>query len=220
MAKNTNGSTNLSISKSQKNAGKRLAKKAVAKPIERGGICSACGQISTSCTTGTAHHGCVGYVGKPTENFDFGDAHLNKLGDTYAMAADGTIIDRPIAGFWINKDTLMSRRVERALEAKALLKKRVIMTSVFVEVEPEPTDDPTNGVNLVSKFSHLDIRNGLGEPLLYSPHKGWYTESDVIEYIESCELPARDAARDAANDHDDSIEMLDPDQPLIIREAA
>jgi len=117
------------------------------------------------------------------------------------MTADGTIIDRPIAGYWISKDTLLARRAERAKEAKALLKKRVIMTSVFVEVEPSPTDDPTNGGTLVRKFSHLDVRNGLGEEMFYSPHKGWYTESDVVAYIESCELPPLDAV----NDRDDRI---------------
>lgn len=202
MAKNEGVTGNLSISKSKKNEGKRLAKKAAAKPIERGGICSACGQLSTSCTTGTAHHNCVGYAGKPNENFDFGDPLLNIMGETYAMAADGTVIQHPINGYWINKSELLSRRAERKAEAVKIAAKRVIMTSVFVEVEAEPTDDPTNGVNLVKKFSHLDIRNGLGEPLFYCSHKGWYTENDVIEYIESCELPALDAV----NDGDDPID--------------
>lgn len=207
MAKSNDGSTGiLSISNSARSAGKRAAKRA-ANPIARGGVCSACGQQSTSCTTGTAHHGCVGYAGKPTENFDFGDPLLNLMGETYAMSADGTVIQYPITGYWISKDELLSRRAERKAEAHRAAKKRVIFTSVFVEIPGEPTDDPSAGVALIKKFSHLDVKNGLGEDIFWHATKGWITTEEADDYLVAVEVDAAAGRVEAENDAEKPIEL-------------
>lgn len=173
----------LSISKSQKNRGKKLAQLAKqGGPIKHGGICSSCGQSSNSCTPGTVHDICLGYV----QNYDFGDPSFNLLAKSNAMLADGTIISRPISGKWIDKAELLQLREERLVEGKRIIASKVIMASVFEEVEPEiiAGDDPktlVTGLPSTRKFVRLDVTNGLGEPISYLGG-AWLTPDQALEY--------------------------------------
>lgn len=169
-----------------------------------GGVCDSCGQVSTSCTTHTAHDSCLGYA----KDYDFKDFALNALAGEFPMLADGTIIKRPIPGKWIKQDELAQRRLERKAEAYRIAKNRVVMTSVVEQCEAEPTDDPSLGVNLVTKFVKLDVTNGLGEPIFYVGEK-FRTEDEVNEYRIAYEQDAALGAVEAANDvHEQDVEAL------------
>lgn len=162
MAKSTDSSTGIkSISKSQKMKGAKLAKQAKLGLVKKhGGVCSSCGQESTSCTPGTSHLGCLGFF-----QGDFGNDVLNNFAEVgqRAMTADGTVIvGRGRNGTWISKAELRQRREERAAEMLPILKNRVYMTGVFFE--PVGKEKP--------KLSHLTITNGIGEPMKLSP-EGW-----------------------------------------------
>lgn len=190
---------NLSISKSQKNAAARARKAALAPKVCRGGVCSACGQESTSCTTGSQHEACKGYV----ENYDFKDHLLNAFGEREAMAADGTILQYPIVGYWISKEELLKRRCERKIEAEQRAKKRVVMTSVFkTDVDGAFVQGDNGGLI----FDRLDVTNGLGEPISYLGG-AWRTEEEATEYAAALEKDLRAGVEEVYYENEKPIDV-------------
>lgn len=139
-----------SISKSQKQRAARLSKMKGKQPIQRGGVCSSCGQESTSCTTNTSHASCEGHFTGTFQQLALALYHKNNY-----MTADGIIIREPLYGTWISKADLETRQYERAAQLVSLAKSRVVMTSVF-------KTDASGRV-----FDRLDVRNGLDEPIHY-----------------------------------------------------
>lgn len=194
--------------KNQRTKSVREARAAKAgKVCRHGGVCNACGQESSSCTTNTSHDSCLGY----TKNYDFKDALLNSLAAEYPMLADGTVIKRPIPGRWITQDLFRQRRTERKTEAFRIAKTRVVMVSVLVARSSKLDDlgvEDVNGSGGDLIFSHLDITNGLGEKLSFVGNK-FRTEDEVSEYQIAFEQDASAGAEEVANDvAEQDIEVL------------
>lgn len=203
MAKNSDAKVKDSAggvppSKSQRAKGAKLARAAKSgKVTNHGGVCSSCGQISSSCTTNTPHDSCDGFV----KNYDFKDPILNTLGESFPMLADGTIIKRAVPGKWITTNELAARRAERKAEAYRIAKERVVMTSVYKLGDDGLTlmvETQTPGF-FAPVLDYLDICNGLGDPISYVGGK-WRTEQEVNEYQIAYEMDAAAGAAEAAND--------------------
>lgn len=164
-----------------------------------GGTCSSCGQVSMSSSTNTPHDHCRGYVESTSEKlYDFKDPILNRLGEQVAMRADGSVVSGWLGGRWISSDELQVRRVKNVEKHLNDAKSKIIMTSVF---KPKIAENSKLGV--VGKddvdcemiFSHLDVTNGLGEPLNWIGG-AWRTEEQMLAYAIEIEEGKLIAAND------------------------
>lgn len=143
------------MSKSQRNKGKRKHQ-----PIAHGGVCSACGQTSTSAKLGTKHAVCDGFSSEEFTTAGAFTTHLNDYAKDHWLTADGELVARtPIAGTWITKDELEARVRDNGARVFRLLKAqrhcRVVLGS-----EPEETS--------------VRFVNGLNEPIVF--HNGSWCE--------------------------------------------
>lgn len=139
-----------------------MKKKSVAVAKSHGGTCSSCGQVATTCVTGSLHAACRGYV----TDYDFNDPLLNEIGKTEPMRADGTIATVHVSGIWLSSEDLFARRGKNIDGWIARAKQQVRMTSVFEDVPAQPTDDPSKGINPQRRYVRTDVTNGLGTPLV------------------------------------------------------
>jgi hypothetical protein len=137
----------LSISKSQKNAAKRLAQKAKAPLVQRGGCCPACGQRSTSCSTHTEHEGC-------SRRFSGTFAHpaLVKLSERAELFGDGSPSSAAVPSVWMPIEMFQERLESRAVEATLRL--------AYREVHVVP-------IKRESDHTEVVFQDGLGQPLFW-----------------------------------------------------
>ena len=184
MPKVDDGSTgNKSISNSQKAKGAKAARAAKLGLVKKhGGVCSSCGQTSTSCTPGTTHQGCAGYF-----QGSFGLAALDLLAEKgqFRMTADGSIISRPIDGTWIDRDVLATRLYVN-------LSRQVHIVVLYTEVPVAPIDGvPT----VATKVDGVRFENGLGEMLTWLDGK-WTPYVPIVESLDADVQEMLDTAED------------------------
>lgn len=196
-----------SISGSARNAAKRAVDKAKQEPILRGGVCSSCGQQSTSCTTNTVHMGCPGYFAGPSPTTKtFGDPIFDSLAQRSHLSYDGTILHQPIEGTWITQDALQQRRVERREEALLRDSKRIVLTSVF----EKRLGEDERGAYEYDKCVCVNVTNGLGEAIAWVDG-AWRTDAEQQEYAAQKEINLRASIIEVASLEEDHLLADSPD---------
>lgn len=151
----------LSVSKSQKQRAARLSRMKGRQPIAHGGVCSKCGQRSTSCVTNTTHLSCAGFF-----KGDFEETMFNNLRARCEMAFDySPCVCPPAEGIWISEGELQRRREERVMEMRALLR---LQTHIHVA----PIEEG-------ARLGKVTFTNGLGEPVAW--HNGAWRHLDEIQ---------------------------------------
>lgn len=186
------------LSKSQRNKGKNDAKRQRKSPIEYGGVCSSCGQKSSSCTTNTTHLGCKGLFEGEFDLYSLKVAHEKRK-----MLFTGEIVRQPVTGTWRNGLVLILLREKSARQMSDFLENQVLMTSVFRED---------------GSFLGLDVANGFGDPLVFQDGK-WSQaideDDDDPSFEEMCKMYPIPEPEEVADNANDSWEKLLPNADTV-----